>query len=80
MLPERGNNSKLSRLEAYEIHLCSQKGDHIGYGLCQPRLGASRKVLRRCVRAKGSLDGGEGDLKRRSGKAVQSQCKRGDGD
>ena len=38
----------------------------------------ARRVLRQCIRAKGSLDGGEGDLKRRSGKAVW--CKHDDGD
>ena len=38
----------------------------------------ARRVLRWCVGAKGSLDSGKGDLKRRSGKAVR--CERGDGD
>ena len=43
ILPERGNNSKMRRPEVYEIHLCSRKGDHVGYGLRQPRLGVSMK-------------------------------------
>ena len=38
----------------------------------------ARRVLRWCVRARGSLDSGEGHLKRRSGKAVW--CKRDNGD
>jgi len=38
----------------------------------------AQRVLRRCVGARGSLDSGEGHLKRRSGKAVR--CKRDDGD
>jgi len=38
----------------------------------------ARRVLRRCVRARGSLDSGEGHLKRRSGKAVRCKCDDGD--
>ena len=38
----------------------------------------ARRVLRRCVRARGSLDSGKRDLKRRSGKAVRCKCDDGD--
>ena len=34
MKPKVGNNSKTSRLEAYEIHLYAQKGDRVKYGGC----------------------------------------------
>ena len=30
----------------------------------------ARRVLRQCIRARGLLDSGKGDLKRKSGKAV----------
>jgi hypothetical protein len=42
-----------------------------GMGLHQPRVGASTKVLRQCIRAKGLLDEwhcGEGDLMKKYGR------------
>ena len=57
MRPKVGNNSEMRRLGAYEIHLYSQRGDHVRYGAVSTEIGSEHKgFLRWCIGAKGLLD------------------------
>jgi len=65
------------RKRTKSIYVCGRETTS-GMGCVNLGWEQARRVLRRCIGARGSLDSGEGHLKRRSGKAVR--CKRDDGD
>jgi len=66
-----------ARKHTKSIYVCGRE-TMSGMGCVNLGWERARRVLRWCVGARGSLDSGEGHLKRRSGKAVQ--CKHDDGD
>jgi len=59
------------------IYVCRRETT-LGMGCVNQGWEQAQRVLRGCIGAKGLLDSGKGDLKRRSGKAVW--CKHDDGD